>query len=417
MRKAVRSEPAGALLALAAAALALATAPGGAKGADWPQWRGPRRDNVSTETGLLKKWPEGGPRLLWTARGCGKGFSTVAIANGLIYTTGDADGKCHVVALDLGGKLRWRSPIGKAWTGDTPGARGTPTVDGDRVYAMNAYGRIACLDARTGQRIWSRDVVKDFNGKVVRWGLAESVLVTDDKVICTPGGKGACLVALEKRTGRTIWTSEGVSDEPGYSSPVAFEFGGVRHVVNLTSRGLVAVEARTGKFLWRYSPRSGNLCVPTPIYSDGGVFTAYYHFPGGKVQLDARGGKVTATEAWRTDRMQNYHGGVVLAEGYLYGNHKNGWSCIDFRTGKLMYFAKGIGQGSLTYADGMLYCLSERGTVALVRATPKAFELVSKFRIPRGGSGPTWAHPVVCGGRLYIRHGDYLYAFGIKAGR
>jgi len=381
---------------------------------NWPQWRGPNRDGVSTETGLLKQWPEGGPPLLWTARGCGKGFSTVSIVNGLIYTTGDTRAECLVIALDLDGKLKWGTPIGRAWTKEYPGARTIPTVSGGRVYAFSGHGEVACLDARTGERIWWRDAVKDFGGKVIRWGLAESVLVDGNNVICTPGGKDACLVALDKGTGETVWTSKGVSDEPGYSSPIFFEFGGVRQVVTLTSKGLVAVRADTGEFLWRYAPRSGNLCVPTPIYSDGGVFTAYYHFPGGKVGLAAADAQVTATETWRTDHMQNYHGGVVLVNGYLYGNHKKGWSCIDFQTGELMYSSRGIGEGSLTCADGMLYCLNERGTLALVKATPKAYTLVSQFRIPEGGRGPTWAHPVVCGGRLYLRHGDRLYAFGIK---
>ena len=385
-----------------------------AREADWPQWRGQNRDGVSTETGLLEQWPDGGPKLLWTAKGCGAGYSTVAIADGLIHTTGDFGKQCFVLAFDLNGDLKWKTANGRAWTGETPGARGIPTVDGDRLFSMNAHGELICLEARTGKRVWSRNVVKDFSGKVIRWGLAESVLVDGNNVICTPGGRDACLVALDKRTGRTVWTSRGVSDEPGYASPIVFEFGGVRQVVNLTSKGLVAVRAETGQLLWRYAPRAGDLCVPTPIYSNGSVFTSCYHFPGGEVKLSTTDNKVTAAEAWRTDHMQNYHGGVVLVNGYLYGNHKTGWSCIDFQSGRLMWSAKGIGMGSLTYADGMLYCLNERGTMALVKATPKAYALVSQFRIPRGGRGPTWAHPVVCGRRLYTRHGDCLYAFDVK---
>jgi len=381
--------------------------------AHWPQWRGPNRDGVSTETGLLKQWPDGGPKLLWTARGCGRGFSTVSIANGLIYTTGDTGAECLVIALDLGGKLKWKTPIGKAWTKEYPGARTIPTVNGGRAYALSGHGELICLDARTGERIWWRNVVKDFGGEVIRWGLAESVLVNANRLICTPGGKDACMAALDKKTGNTLWTSKGASEPAAHASPIVFEFGGIRQVVNLTSNGLIAVKAETGEVLWRYRQRSANWNVPTPIYSKGGVFTTSACFHGGKVNVAVEGNAITATEAWKTSQMHSEHGGVVLVDGCLYGNHKKGWSCIDFDTGKLMYHARGIGKGSLTYADGMLYCLNERGTMALVDAIPKAYSLVSQFKIPRGGRGPTWAHPVVCGGRLYIRHGDYLHAFDI----
>ncbi len=416
MRKAVSSKPAGALLALAAAALALAVPSGGAKGADWPQWRGPRRDNVSTETGLLKKWPEGGPRLLWTARGCGKGFSTVSVANGLIYTTGDIGQRCFILAFGLDGQLRWKTPIGKAWTKEEPGARSTPTVADGKVYALTGHGELACLDARTGKRLWWRDVVKDFGGQVIRWGIAESVIVDGHRLICTPGGKNACMVALDTHTGKTLWTTKGASFLAGHASPIIFEFAGLRQVVTLTRNGLVAAEVATGRVLWHYGPRSSDWHVLTPIYADGAVFFVGPYGIGTKVAIAATDGKLEVSPAWEI-RIENHHGGMLLLDGYLYGHDKNNWCCINFATGKRMWVARGIGKGSLTYADGMLYCLSERGTVALVRATPKAFELVSKFRIPRGGSGPTWAHPVVCGGRLYIRHGDYLYAFGIRAER
>jgi len=385
-----------------------------AQAQDWPQWRGPNRDSVSTETGLLKKWPEGGPRLLWMARGCGSGYSTVSIADGLIYTTGDIGNECFVVAFDLDGNLKWKTPSGKTWTKEYPGARSIPTVHGGMVYALNGHGRLIGLDAGTGKSIWSRNVVSDFGGKVIRWGLAESVLIDGNNVICTPGGKDACMVALDKRTGKTVWTSKGASYMAGHASPIICEFGGVRQIVNLTRNGLVAVIARTGEFLWHYGPRSSDWHVLTPIYSDGGVFFVGPYGIATKITLAAQGNKIAASRAWEV-RMQNHHGALVLVNGYLYGHDKDGWCCLDFETGKRMWFAKGIGKGSLTCAQGMLYCLNERGTVALVRASPKGYDSVSQFQIPAGGSGPTWAHPVVCEGHLYVRHADYLYAFDIKA--
>ena len=386
--------------------------------AEWPQWRGPNRDGVSTETGLLKAWPQGGPKLLWTAQGCGKGYVAPAISQGLIYTSGDIGNGCFVIALDLNGELKWRTPNGNAWTKDYPGARGTPTVSGGMVHHLNAHGDLACLDARSGNKLWLRNVLKEFGATNITWALAESVLVDGDNVICRPSGREACLVALDRKTGRTVWTSKGTGEQATHSSSILFAFAGVRHVVSLTTGAVVAVNADNGEPLWRHGVSFGNQTIPTPIYSNGCVFITTERFCG-SLKLTMEDGRLAPKELWRKPGFRTYMSGAVLVDGHLYGFHgvhTGNWCCVDFSTGKTRWTVRGIPKGGLTYADGMLYCVGERGTVSLVKATPEAHELVSRFKVPGGGSGPTWAPPVVCGGRLYVRHGDCLYAFDIKAG-
>jgi outer membrane protein assembly factor BamB len=383
----------------------------------WPQWRGSNRDGLSTETGLLKAWPEGGPRLLWTAKGCGKGYVAPAISQGVIYAAGDIGSECFVLALDLNGGLKWKRPNGNAWTGDYPGARGTPTVSGGMVYHLNAHGALACLDARSGNTLWSRNVLKEFGANNITWGLAESVLVQGDHVICRPGSTDACLVALDRRTGRTVWTSKGLSDPASHSSSIGFTFAGIRHIVSLTQHGVVAVNAEDGELFWRYKLPWSNQVIPTPIQHAGHVFITTGDF-GGCLKLAREGDRIVAVELRENTEFKSYMSGAVLVDGHLYGFHgvhTGHWCCVDFHTGKTTWAAKGIPKGGLTYADRMLYCVDERGTVSLVKATPETFALVSQFQIPKGGSGPTWAPPVVCGGRLYIRHADFLYAFDIRA--
>jgi len=388
-----------------------------ARPGEWHQWRGPNRENKSLETGLLARWPPGGPKLLWTARGCGAGFASVIVADGLIYTAGDKGQNCMIIALDLDGQLKWETPNGAALPGGTGGSHGTPTFDNGKIYHENCHGDVVCLDAKTGQQNWTVNILRKFGGRNIGWALSESVLVDGDNVICTPGGPDASIVALNKHTGETVWTSKGLSDPAAYASPIVFELDGLRQICTFTARGVVGVNAKTGEFLWRYDrPANGTANCATPIYANGFVFAASaYDRGGGQARITVRGNKASATQTWETRDMMNHHGDMVLVGGYIYGNHGNGWSCLDFKTGKLMYYDNGIGKGSVTYADGMLYCYNEGGGVALVRATPQQHEIVGRFQIPRGGSGPTWAHPVVCGGRLYLRHGDCLFAYDIKS--
>ena len=386
-----------------------------ARADDWPQWRGLNRDGKSAETGLLKKWPSGGPKRIWKVTGIGGGFSGPAVTNGRIFTTGLVGENLVVKALDLGGKAVWRITHGPGWKKSHPGSRATPTVDGERMYLLSGKGLLSCYGVSDGRRKWSVDITRKFGGKAPKWGYAESPLVYGNLVVVSPGGPN-CIVALDKKSGRRAWTSKGFSDVIHYSSCIGFEFKGVSLIATMTSKALVCVSAADGRFLWRNDRAAGKTAIcPTPVYSEGYVFGASGYGNGGACQrLSVRGRRLVAQQAWSTDDMDCHHGGYVVVDGYIYGNHKSGWNCLDLKTGRKMWSARGVGKGSICYADGMLYTFSERGgRIGLVPATPRGFALAGEFKVE--GSGKSWAHPVVAGGRLYLRYGDNLYAYDVKA--
>lgn len=398
--------------------LALASTEGGE--ALWPQFHGPNRGNISTDTGLLKRWPDQGPPLLWTAKGLGHGFSTVAIAGGRIFTAGNLEDKTVVTALNMNGAILWQKATGRAWGEPHPGTRGTPTLDGDRVYHESPHGDVACLKADTGEVVWSRNTLADFGGKNITWGLAESVLIDGEHVICCPGGNETCMVALDKRTGETVWKAPSAAgDPPGYASPTLVEYSGLRLIVTLTLKAMIGVNADTGALLWRVPHESySDENILMPLFHEGYLFVSTLQAGSVKWKLNVEGDKASVTEVWRSKELDSHHDAVILLDGYVYGASRiyNSmlWVCLDWKTGAKKYAEKGVGRGSVTYADGMLYTLSEKGVMGLVRATPEHFEVVSQFEIPTQGEGPYWAHPVVCGGRLYLRHSDYLYAYDVK---
>ena len=411
-------------LVLAVGAAALQVSANAATAPEWPCFHGPRRDNKSTETGLLKSWPEGGPKLLWTASGLGKGYSSVSVAGGLLYTAGMIKRQTCVVALDLDGKEKWRTLNGRSWETTMrhaigyDGARGTPTYDDGRVYHLGECGRLASLEAESGKEIWHLDLFKEFDATTPQYGLAESVFIDGDRLICCPGGTKGYMACLDKKTGKRIWASGKVEGTQGYASPVLAEFGGSRHLLNISAKAVFGIDADTGKLLWSvgHENERGNNATDA-IFHNGHVYASSPYGKGSiLIRLTAAQGGVTATTVWASKLMDNHHGGVVLLDGHLYGagHRSRGWFCLDFLTGKPAWNHP-RGKGSLTYADGMLYCLDERGTLALVEATPREYRVVSSFRVPKGGRGPYWAHPVVCGGRLYIRHADRLFAYDIRA--
>lgn len=388
----------------------------------WPRFHGPKGDNISTETALLNPWPEQGPKLLWTAKPIGKGFAGVTIADGRIYTAGDVGDDLVIFALNMDGQIQWQAKNGAAWTkGGPAGARGTPTVDGDRLYHENAHDEVVCLDARTGRKIWGVNLATQFQGRKDAFGRGESLLIDGDRVICCPGGATA-MVALDKKTGQTIWKSPSAGEPAGYASPILAEYRGLRMILTMASKSLIGVNAATGELLWRfehYTPRYIANCV-NPIYHDGRIFlSGGYGLGSVLLKIDVKDGKSVVEPVWRSKDLDNRHGGVILLDGSVYGaSHMNNnakWICLDWKTGRKMYAEKGIGEGSLTCAGGMLYTMSERRKVALVKPTPTGYQLVSQFQIPEGGQGLSWAHPVVCGGRLYIRHADQLYAYDVRA--
>jgi outer membrane protein assembly factor BamB len=319
--------------------------------------------------------------------------------------------------LDLDGKVKWTVKNGPAYKREIPGTRSTPTIEDGRLYHENADGNVVCLDAKTGKSIWSVNILKKFNGRNIRWGLAESLLIDGNNVICTPGGKSAGIVALDKMTGETVWVCKGIKDKPGYASPITIEYEGLRQIVTMMARSVVGVHADTGRLLWQHKHIAAHdENVLTPIFHDGFVFVSTLRPTASQVlKLTVEGDAVSAKRAWQTRALDNHHGGVVLVDGYLYGSTTRGkWVCMDIKTGKPTYSATGVRKGSLTYADGMLYTYSERRLVGLVKAAPDGHQVISRFMIPRGGRGPSWAHPVVCGGRLYLRHGDFLYCYRVK---
>jgi outer membrane protein assembly factor BamB len=390
---------------------------------DWPQFRGPNRDGVSHETRLLQTWPDDGPPLLWTADGLGHGFPTASIADGMIYTAGDEEGKTLITALELEGRLRWQVANGPGWVGSQPGhpgARGVPTIDGGQVFHLSPFGHLIALDAATGQRQWGLNILDAFQSENVNWALAASVLVDDDRVIVAPGGPSTAVVALDRRDGRVVWESPSVGDLAGYGSPIVAEHQGLRMIVTLTDKAVIAVRAADGGLLWRFPHETRwDENIFTPIHHDGHVFVSTQFTGSVLLRLLVDGDTCAVEQVWRSEDLDNHHGGVVLLDGYLYGSGRaNGgrWACLDWKTGETKYLERGVGKGSVVAADGMLYTLSERGVAGLVPATPDGHAVVSEFRIPDGGEGPVFAHPVVCGGRLYLRHGQHLYCYDIRAG-
>jgi len=389
-----------------------AAAPAG--GADWPGWRGPNRDGKSPDTGLLKEWPADGPELLWKVDNIGHGFSSVAVTGGTVYITGDSGGDLVLFAFDLEGKPKWRKAVDKAWTKSHPGARSTPVIHRGLLYLVSGNGVVACLDAKTGKGKWLKQM-RDFGGRVPGWGYAESVLIFGKLAVITPGGSN-CIVALDQATGRTVWRSQGVQAGAQYGSCLAVKYEGVPMIVAGTHGGIVGVDARTGRGLWSnpWSARNTANC-PTPAYADGHVFWANGYGKGGVcMKLKRSGTTVSAAEAWTTKDMVCHHGGYVIHEGHIYGNNGGSWACLDLKTGRRRWNERGVGKGSVCWADGMLYLYGEnRGKVGLATCSPDGLEMKGTFNVE--GSGPSWAHPVVIGGRLYIRYDTNLYCFNVKA--
>jgi outer membrane protein assembly factor BamB len=390
---------------------------------DWPQWRGSDRTGISKETGLLKSWPPGGPQLLWKAGGLGGGYSTPSVASGRVFAMGYRGNDEVVWALEVAtGKGLWMTRVAQAnyYIDVNDGSRSTPTVDGNRLYTLGASGDLVCLQATDGKLLWSRNMVREFGGNVPGWGYSESPLVDGDKVIATPGGRQATLVALNKTNGQEIWRAQvPQGDGAHYSSCIAAEVNGQRQYIQFLRGGVVGVDAKDGKFLWRYnSPANGTANCSTPIFHNNHVFAASgYNTGGGLVKLTAsNNGGVSATEVYFTRQMQNHHGGMVLVGDYVYGfSDAMGLTCLDFKTGEVKWANRSVGKGSVTYADGHIYLRNEgRGTVALVEATPTAYVEKGRFDPPQRSGKNTWPHPVVAGGRLYLRDQDTLFCYAIK---
>jgi outer membrane protein assembly factor BamB len=388
---------------------------------DWPQWRGPQRTGLSAEKGLLKSWPKDGPKLLWKAKQLGGSYATPTVAGGKVYGMGFRGNNEVVWALNEStGKELWSVPIGQAnrGIGYGEGPRCSPTVDGNRLYVLGVSGDLVCLDAANGRAVWRKNLAKDFKGRVMSgWGYSESPLIDGNKVIATPGGKEATLVALNKATGALLWkASVPEGDGAGYASVIAADVDGQRQYVQFLGGGVVGVDANNGKFLWRYNkPHNGTANCSTALFKDNCVFAASgYGTGGGMVKLTRNGDKTSAEEAYFTKKMKNHHGGMVLVDGYIYGADENVLTCIDFKTGEVKWQSRNPGKGAIAYADGCLYFRNEGGPIYLVEAYPDEYRELAKFDQPDQSGKNTWPHPVIANGKLFILDQDTLLCYDVK---
>ena len=394
---------------------------GGAAAGDWPQWRGPNRDDISPETGLLKEWPSDGPKRVWLHEDGGLGYAGFSVAGGKLYTMGLFDAEEKLLCLDAAtGKKLWDAPVGAIYkNGWGDGPRSTPTVAGGKVFAIGGNGDLLCADAATGKKEWSVSLTKDLGGKLQSWGYTESPFVDGDVVIVTPGGGQGAIAALDAKSGKVKWQTSDVTENAQYSSVIPVNHDGKRQYVQLLMNSILGVST-DGKVLWKTDFPGKVAVIPTPIHKDGQVYVAAGYGVGCKSIKISAGG---AEEVYSNTNMVNHHGGVILIDGKLYGHsdgRPGGWTCQDFKTGEVVWQDRGIGKGAVTSADGHLICLSEdNGTVALVKVSDKGWEQKGSFKLEaqssqRNPKGKIWVHPVVAGGRLYLRDQEFISCYDSK---
>ena len=380
---------------------------------DWPQWRGPNRDGRSVEKGLLKDWPAAGPPLAWRASGAGEGYSSFAVAGGRLYTLGARAGTEYTFAFDVAsGKKLWEVANGKRFDNDRgSGPRATPTVDGDRIYSFGASGDLSALEAATGKVLWTVNVLSKFGGSNIQWGLSESPLVLADRILVNAGGP---IVALKKTDGSQIWKSNG--EPAGYSSAVLHEAGGVRQAIYFTHTRVVGVDVNNGKRLWSYEQVANDIAnIATPVVRENRVFVSSDYGTGAALlELTPSGGGMQAKEIYFTRDMRNHHSSSVLVGDHLYGFSAAILTAMNFNDGQVAWRDRSVGKGSLVFADDRLYLYSERGTVGLAEANPTAYREHGRFEL-KSGDLPTWSHPVVSGGKLFLRDQDNIYAYDVSA--
>jgi outer membrane protein assembly factor BamB len=405
---------------------------------DWYQFRGPQRNGVSTEQGLLGEWPEGGPKIAWTATGIGKGYSSPIIADGALYITGDVGDDLVISAFLLDGQKKWSVKNGKAWKASYPGARASCLYEAGRLYHMNAHGRAVCLDAADGREIWAVDTLERFGARNVTWGISECLLLDGDRLIVIPGGEKALAAALDKRTGETVWTGEPlrfvkkegmggtpienpkeVEDQSGYASPVLLEVGGKRLIAGCTSRHFYCVDAANGKIVWKQ-------LVPAPyevigampvVMGDRIVFSSPDQFGSECFRVRMEGEKILFDSLWKND-VDNCHGALVAVQGRIYGSgykRFKPWACVDAESGKVLYSKDDLPIGSVIWAENRLYALCQKGQMALLEPTDAGFVTRGQFQFEaRPKSEDAWAHPVIHQGRLYLRYDDRLCSYDVK---
>lgn len=390
------------------------------------QWRGSKRDGKFTAIGLLQKWPDGGPQLLLKVEGIGKGYSSVVASDQYIFATGMIDTLDYLSCITFDGQIKWKVPYGRSWEKSFPDTRSTPTIEEDRIYIISGIGELVCLNVADGAIRWKVNVDKDYHSEWHIWGVSESPLIVDDKVICTPGGAQTSVVAFDKMTGKLIWQSESVGGPRSYVSPIIYEYKNFRYILAVTGTHLVALDPASGKVVWTFKyydgtkwEQPGLIWANTPTFKGRDIFLSMgYDYRNVMIEMSEDGSSVK--EKWSNLILDNHHHGLIELDGFIYGsnwesNSKGKWVCLDWETGDLKYETDWITKGALVYADGLFYILEEKnGTVGLVKPSPTGFELISSFKL-QGGSGPFWSHPFIANEKLYLRHGDVLFVYNIKA--
>lgn len=377
-------------------------------------WRGPSRDGKYPETGLLKKWPAGGPEILWSYEQLGQGHSSAIVDQGNVFTSGMVSQEGYLFKFDLKGNLVYKKKYGPEFSESYFGTRGTPTIMGDKIYLLSGYGVLYCLKNETGDLLWSKDIIKEFGASVIMWGMNETPVIDGDIIYITPGGKKNGLVALNRHSGEKVWSSPGTGELTAYCTPLLFVHNGRKLLATHFESHLVGFDAATGKMLWKqYHPNQYSIHPNTPIYHEGRLYYfSGYGQGGGMLELSANGNSIE--RKWSQTIMDSRIGGAVLVDGYLYGSGDSRvWSCLDWETGEVKYTSSDIGHGVVIYADGMLYCYSQRGELALVKPSPAGFNVVSETKVAKG-TEQHWAHPVIYDGVLYVRHGRALVAYKVK---
>ncbi|QOV88297.1 PQQ-binding-like beta-propeller repeat protein [Humisphaera borealis] len=404
-----------------AAAVLLSSSLGAGVLADWPQWRGPDRTDISKETGLLKQWPAGGPKLDWIYKDGGLGYAGFAVVGETLYTMGARGDTEMLIALNVkDGSQKWAVPIGALLTnGWGDGPRGTPTVDGEHIYTLSGQGNLICAKASDGTTVWKASM-RDLGGKTPGWGYTESPLVDGDKVVCTPGGAKGAVAAFDKKTGKVLWQSADFTEGAQYSSIIAVDHDGKRQFIQRTMAKVVGLDPSSGAVLWVTDFPGKTAVIPTPIYHSGNVYVAAGYGVGCKMVNIGSGNKVT--EVYQNDVIINHHGGVVLVGEHLYGySDKAGWVCQDFKSGKQVWAEKkALGKGAITFADGKLYLLGESdGQVVIIDASPEGWKEHGRFTLTpqtknRNPKGKVWTHPVIANGKMYLRDQELIFSFDVK---
>lgn len=379
------------------------------------RWRGASGNGIYKESGLMKSWPLGGPKELWSFKELGKGHSSAVVSQGNLYTTGIVDSTGVLFKFDLDGNLIWKKAYGPDFFTSFPGTRGTPVIVRDKIYLESGLGTLYCFHKSDGAVIWSKDLFKDFDGSNITWGVNETPVVDGDIIYATPGGKRNNIIALNRHTGNLIWTSKAEGELSAYCTPLLIEHNGRKILVTHTASHLIGLDAATGTMLWSHKQANEySVHANTPVYYNGSIFYFSGYGKGGgmlKLSEDAS----TVSQTWFNQKLDSRMGAAVVVDGYIYtsGDYAREWRCVEWESGKEMYVSSELGKGVVIYADGMLYCYSDRGELALVKADPAGFKVVSKTKVTKG-SEQHWAHPVIHEGVLYLRHGSALIAYKIK---